>query len=158
MAGQTADPRFEPPLPKAVYKVVNPALKLLLSSPFHRLISGSLMVLAFRGRKTGRRYTLPVGYLQNGDRLLVFTHSRWWKNLRGGAPVTVRLRGRTLEGVATPIDDPQAIASATQQLVARHGSAMARRMGIIAASPGTSGQVASTPQPAVKYLEIQVKR
>jgi len=34
----------------------------------------------------------------------------WWKNLRGDAPVTVRLRGRDVAGIATPVtNDPEAM-------------------------------------------------
>jgi len=53
--------------------------------------------------KSGRKYSLPVNYVRDGD-LLYITSSRdrrWWRNLRGGAPVTVRLRRRNIlaEGI-----------------------------------------------------------
>jgi hypothetical protein len=42
----------------------------------------------------------------------VFTHGGWWKNLRGGAPVTLRIRGRELQGLAQPVaEDKQAVAA-----------------------------------------------
>ena len=41
----------------------------------------------------------------------IFTHAEWWKNLRGGAPVMLHLRGRDVQGLAEPVaEDKQAIA------------------------------------------------
>lgn len=68
----------------------------------HRLTSASTLLLTFTGRKSGRRYTIPVVYLRRDARtLLVTTDSRWAHNLTGGAPVQVRLRGRDMAGRAT---------------------------------------------------------
>jgi hypothetical protein len=77
-------------------RVVNPLVGAVLRSPAHRLLSGRLMLLTVTGRRTGRALTFPVGYREDGDRLHVHVASpeqkRWWRNLRGGAPVAVELR------------------------------------------------------------------
>jgi hypothetical protein len=42
----------------------------------------------------------------------VFTHANWWKNLRNGVSVTLRIRGRELQGLAEPVaEDKQAVAA-----------------------------------------------
>lgn len=46
------------------------------------------------GRKSGRRYPVPVAYLAHGDDLLVGTSARWRLNIRSGQPVAVRLKGK----------------------------------------------------------------
>jgi hypothetical protein len=33
----------------------------------------------------------------------IFTHANWWRNLIGGAPVALRIRGRDLQGIAEPV-------------------------------------------------------
>jgi deazaflavin-dependent oxidoreductase (nitroreductase family) len=84
-----------------VQKRYNPVVVWLLRSRLHGAMSRSTMLLTFTGRKSGRTYTTPVNYVRDGDDLLVVgsrEHS-WWKNLRGGAPVIVRVRGRDLRGV-----------------------------------------------------------
>jgi len=68
-------------------------------------LSGRLALITFYGRKSGRRYTTPVGYGRSGDTLFVDTESPWWRNLRGGARVEVRLRGRDHVGTAEVITD-----------------------------------------------------
>ena len=91
---------------------VNSAMKLLLPSPAHWLVSKSIVLISFIGRKSGKIYTTPVCYSQRGDEVIIFTHANWWINLRGGKPVTLRLRGQVLHGWAEPVvDDAQTIAA-----------------------------------------------
>src|SRR4051812_35208921 len=77
--------------PEALIKVGNPIFDRLLRSRLHGLIDQHFMLLRFRGRKTGRSYTLPVGRRTIDGRLGVLTNSRWRVNFRGGAPVEVIL-------------------------------------------------------------------
>ena len=83
--------------------IVNQAMKLVLRSPLHGMVSKSILLISFTGRKSSKTYTTPVSYSQSDDLVTIFTHAAWWKNLRGGAPVTLRLRGRELKGLAEPV-------------------------------------------------------
>ncbi len=99
---------------------VNRIVRALLRSPLHPLLSGNTLLLTITGRKTGKRYTIPVSYIQDGDMLTCYTASAWWKNLRGGAPATVVLRGKERSGHAEVItDDPQRIAQALTSVFRR---------------------------------------
>jgi len=120
----------DPPIPEVAFRVINPLIKLLLRSPLHSLVSDSLMLITFTGRKTGEEYTTPVGYWMNDGRVIVTTHSPWWRNLEGGRPVTLRLRGGHREGIATPQPDPEVVATYIQESIDRRGVDAARRLGI----------------------------
>jgi deazaflavin-dependent oxidoreductase (nitroreductase family) len=120
----------EPPAPEWAYDVINPLVERLLRSPLHGVVSDSLMLITFTGRKTGNEYTTPVGYRQSGDTLTVFTQSDWWKNLRGGQPVRVHLRGEERSGVAEATADPDAVAERVRRFVAEEGIEKARRIGL----------------------------
>ncbi len=109
---------------------MNPALKALLRSPLHRPISNALLVLSFQGRKSGKRYSIPVRYVRHGHRLWLLTHSKWWKNLRD-TPVSVRLQGKEVRGAASPVLDRVAKAEVARAFVERYGATMARRIGIV---------------------------
>jgi deazaflavin-dependent oxidoreductase (nitroreductase family) len=92
--------------------LVNHAMKLVLRSPVHGMVSKTILLITFTGRKSGKTYTTPVSYSQFDDQVYVFTHATWWKNLRSGTPVTLRLRGREVRGLAEPVaEDKQAIAA-----------------------------------------------
>jgi hypothetical protein len=92
--------------PFAVFnRTVNPVLGAVLSSPLHPLMSRSLALITVTGRRSGRRYTFPVGYRQDGDRVLIAVgwpeRKQWWRNLRDGGQVEMRIRGARRSGQAS---------------------------------------------------------
>lgn len=92
--------------------IVNNAMKFVLRSPVHGMVSKSILLITFTGRKSSKTYTTPVSYSQHGDQVYIFTHATWWKNLRGGAPVTLRIRGQEFQGTAEPVaEDKRAVAA-----------------------------------------------
>ena len=98
----------------------NGLLLTLLKSPLHFILSGSILVLRVTGRKTGTRIELPVNYTPdpgNPQRLLITSQPdrTWWRNLRGGAAVTLRLRGVDVPARAEVIEDPPQVSSSLQQ-------------------------------------------
>ena len=62
------------------------------------------MLITVTGRRTGRRYSIPVGYQRDGDILTIMVSEapkkQWWRNFHEPAPVQVRVKGKTLEGTA----------------------------------------------------------
>lgn len=79
-------------------QIGNALTAAVLCSPLHWIISKNSLLLAIAGSKSGHKFTLPVNYFQDGD-VLYITSLRtrtWWRNLRGGAPVKVRLAGRNM--------------------------------------------------------------
>lgn len=83
----------------------------ILRSPLHGLLSHNTLLLSFQGRKSGKTYTIPLSYAQEGNTVLCFTRrgNTWWKNLREDTPVTVNLKGRSLPGIASAVADDQAM-------------------------------------------------
>jgi hypothetical protein len=91
---------------------VNNAMKFVLRSPVHGMVSKFTTLITFTGCKSGKIYTTPVSYSQFDDQVYIFTHANWWKNLCGGAPVTLCLQGQERKGWAEPIaEDKAAIAA-----------------------------------------------
>lgn len=91
-------------------KVINPLMTALLKSRFHRLVSRDIMLITFTGLRTGQQYTTPVSYVSYGKKVHCFTGMdySWWRNLRGGARVTLRIRGQEKPGQAEAISDDDA--------------------------------------------------
>lgn len=85
-------------------RTANPVVKAVLSSPLHPLLSDGVALITVTGRRTGRRYTFPVGYRQDGDRVTINVgwpeRKRWWRNLRERGQVEMRIRGRRRVGQA----------------------------------------------------------
>jgi hypothetical protein len=112
-----------------LFRALNPLMPALLRSPLHGLLSGMLMLLSYRGRKSGKVYTIPIGYFVWGtDELMGFTSARWWTNLRDGAPVTLLLKGQRLQAVPTVIHEREAVISTLEEFIGRLGLATARKL------------------------------
>lgn len=113
------------------HDTANQVIPALLRTPvLHRLVSGSLMLVTFTGRKTGRRFSTPVTCARTDDGVLFFSNARWWTNLRGGVQVSLRLRGREVVGVAEPVEDQEIVAREAAAFLSRHGVRAAGRIGL----------------------------
>ncbi len=98
--------------PTTVPPIVNSAMKFVLRSPVHGMVSKTTLLITFTGSKSGKSYTTPVSYSRQGDKVYIFTHANWWKNLRNDTPVTMRIQGREVQGLPEAIaEDKQAIAA-----------------------------------------------
>ena len=90
-----------PKPPRPVRMLANAIATTILHSPWHRMRSDRLLLLTFTGRKSGKKFTTPMRYVQEGQTLrLHVVRSPWWKNLVGEATVHVLLRGETCTGTA----------------------------------------------------------
>lgn len=119
--------------PEALARVVNPVIKVLLRSPLHRPFSRHLMLLAFRGRKTGKTYEVVVGRHELDGALLVPTGTtgrRWRLNFRGGTTAELTLEGRRQRGWGELLEEPDEVARVHQLLLDRVGPKNARRLGL----------------------------
>ena len=86
----------------AVNKVVVAAMK---APGVDKVAGGSMLMVTYTGRKSGRTFSLPVSYKQRGDELLIGValpdKKNWWRNFSGeGGPVTVTLHGAERTGHA----------------------------------------------------------
>lgn len=110
-------------IPEPLFKIINPTIGLLLRSPAHFLMSGSLLLITFTGVRTGRSYSTPLRYLRDGETIRCFTSkdTRWWRNLRKGARVWL-----TLQGVGAPyqasiiVDEPRRIRQLLTDYLRQH--------------------------------------
>ena len=96
----------------------------LLRSPLYRLAGKATILITYKGRRSGRHYSVPVQYAAGPDRCMVVLVGRpdaknWWRNFRRRRPVTVRSKGRDVEGNAHIVDsDPDLLYELLQIYVA----------------------------------------
>ena len=103
----------------------------VLRSPFHGMLSNGMMLITITGRKTGKKYTTPVGYYREGNSLWVITSRdrTWWKNLCGGADVGLLLKRKQVSGFAELELDESAVQARLSDYV-KHIPQAAKPMGI----------------------------
>lgn len=68
-----------------------------------------LMVINVTGRKSGKHYYTPIGYLRDGDSLIALTNadgaSQWYFNVLAGPQVTLEIKGQPLRARGVPVTD-----------------------------------------------------
>ena len=118
---------------RAVIGATNPLTRRLLAGRFGRRMNRALLLLEFTGRRSGRTYRTPVGYVRDDERLVLVTSPayRWWKNVVGGARVRVRLPEGWRQGEARLLlpDDPTYDDAVATQVRGR-GPGMLRGFGL----------------------------
>ena len=128
MTDDQDDVWLAPAPPPAVLRVMNVLARPLLRSFLGKRLAG-VMLLEFRGRRTGRAISVPVNFNLVDDVPMAFTHASWRHNFTGGAPVTVTHRGDVYEttGTLVPVS-AEAMGAAVRKSLDTGGSA--QRMGI----------------------------
>ena len=75
---------------------LNPLVMGLLRSRLLFVASKGLMVVSWSGRKSGRHFSIPVGYQTDGDAVIVLLskprEKTWWKNFREPWPAELLLQ------------------------------------------------------------------
>lgn len=88
----TAGPRAQT---LAVQGLANRLVRGVLRTPLVCRAAGRRLIIVYvLGRKSGRRYAVPVAYTRQDEILLIGTPFAWGRNLRTGEPVDIRLKGR----------------------------------------------------------------
>jgi deazaflavin-dependent oxidoreductase (nitroreductase family) len=115
----------------------NGVVRALLRSPLHGVASGRLLLITVVGRRTGTVYTNPVGYVVDTDgAILIGSAARWWRNLRPGQPVRVRVGGRDHLASAEVIRD-EASVMPLYRTILRRNPVHGRFAGIRSGADGT---------------------
>ena len=81
-----------------IFTLSNRLIIPLLRSPLHGIISNTLVLLSFQGRKSGKTYAFPTGYTQQENQIEIISSRSWWKNLRRNARATLWLKGKKRSG------------------------------------------------------------
>ncbi|MFZ0012714.1 MAG: nitroreductase family deazaflavin-dependent oxidoreductase [Acidimicrobiia bacterium] len=80
----------------------------------HRLVGNDMLLLTTTGRVSGRRHTVPLLYLRDGDRLVVIasyggrpSHPTWYDNLVADEAVQVQIDGSHVRMRARTATEPE---------------------------------------------------
>jgi hypothetical protein len=114
--------------PEKLLRAVNPAVKLLLGTPLGGPFRRQMMVLSFTGRKSGRRYSVPVSAHRIDNSLYALASAGWTANFHDGANADVLLDGKTTAMRGELIRDPATVADLSRRAAESYGAKKAQRM------------------------------
>jgi hypothetical protein len=114
--------------PDAMLKAVNPILRFLLRTPIMGSGRDRLMVVSFNGRKTGRRYSIPLSAHRIDNNLYALTGAPWKRNFRDGAPAEVLHNGKSTAMRGELIEDRSVVSDLFRRCAESYGVKTAERM------------------------------
>jgi F420H(2)-dependent quinone reductase len=147
----TAISRSTPP--QRLVTLMNPIVRSVLRSPLHGAVDGALLILHVRGRRTGRQYDIPVGYVDLDGRFVVVTQHSWRANLRGVTDVDVMHQGRRRTMHADLDEEPGAVATILHAAIEKIGWQAARRQIGLTVNVGRTPTLAELEE-AVRQFDL----
>ena len=92
-------------------KALNVFMRAALSTPgMAEGLGQKLILLYVFGRKSGKRYAIPIAYMEHDGKVLIGTQFGWIRNLRTGDPIQVRYKGRLRSADVEVVQDPERVA------------------------------------------------
>jgi hypothetical protein len=114
--------------PETLLKVMNPAVKLLLRTPLAGGLGRQMMVLNFKGRKSGRHFSVPVSAHKLDNALYALANAGWTANFTEGATADVLHAGKTTQMRGELIRDPATVADLAHRAAQSYGAKTAQRI------------------------------
>ena len=94
-----------------VQGLVNALTRAALSTPgVAKGIGRRLILLYVFGRKSGKRYAIPIAYMAYEGKVLIGTQFGWSRNLRTGDPIQVRYKGNLRSADVEVVEEPERVA------------------------------------------------
>jgi hypothetical protein len=104
----------------------NAVIETILESPAHRMMSGSMVLVRYRGNRTGVEYTLPVQYADTHNGLVVLVGNAdtktWWRNFTTMGQAQVLVARSWVPMTAHALigsEDPEAVTPLLRSYAAR---------------------------------------
>jgi len=151
MADQSAAVEAAHP-PEMLLRIMNPVLKVALKTPLGALM-GDFMLVAFTGRKSGKRYATPVSAHALDGVLHVVLETQWKYNFRDGADAQVSHRGKTRTMHGELITEPATVAGIADQIARSYSPKKAQRQMGLTFRGGTYPTLAEWEE-SVRRLKI----
>ena len=100
--------------------LINPVVAFLARSPLHFLISHQVLVIQFKGRKSGKQYLVPVSYHEHESCYTCVTlrSNIWWRNLKEVSHTKIWLKGSLNDAqIDLEFNNDQVVESTLRDLV-----------------------------------------
>lgn len=114
--------------PDRLLRVLNPLIGKLLRTPLAGTLRSRMMVVNVVGRKSGRRYSIPVSAHRIDGELYALTAAAWKNNFRGGAPADVLVDGQTTKMRGELLTDTALVAELSHRCAKNWGPKRAPTM------------------------------
>jgi hypothetical protein len=114
--------------PEKLLRAVNPVMRFLLGTPLAGSARKQMMVVSFKGRKSGRQYSIPLSAHVIDNQLYALTSAPWKNNFRDGADTEVLHNGKRTPMRGELITEPAVVADLSHRCAESYGVKRAQRL------------------------------
>ncbi len=101
-----AEVRTQPPAVNGLMKAAMNTQVWMLRRGLMGALNDQIMVITVKGRKTGRQYSTPIGYLRDGETIIALSRgSNWFKNAVAMGAAQIEIKGVTTQVQVAPVTD-----------------------------------------------------
>lgn len=90
------------------------------------LESANELQFAFTGRKSGKKFSIPIWFVLEGDRLLLLpvlgTRSKWYKGVLKNPAVELEVSGKKVDARASSLRDKPHVEMVMERFRAKYGA------------------------------------
>jgi hypothetical protein len=109
-------------------RAVNPVMRFFLGTPLAGSARKQMMVVSFKGRKSGRQYSIPLSAHVIDNQLYALTSAPWKNNFRDGGDAEVLHDGKRTPMRGELVTDPAVVADLSHRCAESYGVKRAQRM------------------------------
>ena len=143
--------------PQLLMRVLNPALRTALRTPGLSAALKDFMVIEFTGRKSGRRFSVPVSAHHLDGDLYVILEAGWKHNFADGAPADVWLAGKKTPMQGQLVKDPATVADIAHRVATAYGPKKAQRSMGLKFSPSAVPSLSDFAEAATRIHLAAIK-
>ena len=117
-----------------------------------------IMIITTKGRKTGKKRSVPISYLKNGDEIIAFNNrgiSNWYRNLKADPRALLEIKGEKIEVTASLVTEDAESRSLFSAYKSDPGL-FERLMRLPADAPEADLEKARAPLTFVRFRPVQV--
>ncbi|MDZ4766796.1 MAG: nitroreductase family deazaflavin-dependent oxidoreductase [Chloroflexota bacterium] len=144
----------EPAAPPAMFKLMNPIIRFLVRNNIGPM-SNALMVITHTGRKSGKAYSIPIGYVRDGDTILAVTlggRSQWYQNVQQHPEAMLTIKGKPIRARAVLVNDVDEVARVLDIYKREQAQRYERFFGVPLTM--SADEAARSPQLRAKYVRF----
>ena len=147
-------------LPKFILRFLRFPPRVVYAVGLGGIIGRLILLLATRGRKTGKQRITPLQFERDHDRLFIGSmrgeKADWYQNILADPRVSVQVGGYQFEAVAETISDPEKITDFLELRLSRHPRMVAKMLQAEGLSPPWTRDKLSTYAPQIAIISIPV--
>ncbi len=95
------------------------------------LDSENEITMTFVGRKTGKKFSIPIWFVKNGDKLYFLpvggTKSKWYRNIVKNPTIEIRASGKQVSAKTRPTQDKKVVDDVMNGFRSKYGTGDVKR-------------------------------